>query len=196
MSVGDPQPGSLEDMVRAVEAVRERLLRATEALASAGVPYGVIGANAVAHWVAKLDEGAVRNTPNVDILIRREDLDRAAVALQSVRFVTSSSDGAAALFLDPPKLSVRQAVRLWCCGDVLAAGCEPLPDVDRTLPTWPFRVASQPALVQMKLSAFRTIDRVHLQDMARVGLIDATWENGLPEELAERLRQILANPDA
>src|SRR5437016_2407746 len=66
---------SLERMVRAVEKVRERLQRATAALQTAGVPYAVAGGNAVAAWVGKVDEAAVRNTQDVDILIRRSDLD-------------------------------------------------------------------------------------------------------------------------
>ena len=44
-------PFSLDRMVRAVEKVRERLLRATAALETANVPYAVIGGNAVAAWV-------------------------------------------------------------------------------------------------------------------------------------------------
>ena len=39
---------SLERVVRAVEKVRERLLRATAALEKAGIPYAVAGGNAVA----------------------------------------------------------------------------------------------------------------------------------------------------
>ena len=57
-------------MERAVQNVRERLLRSSSALEAAGIPYVVIGGNAVAAWVARIDEAAVRNTPDVDILIR------------------------------------------------------------------------------------------------------------------------------
>src|SRR5271157_6455837 len=53
---------SLERMVRAVEKVRIRLLRAATALEQAKVPYAVVGGNAVAAWVARMDETAVRNT--------------------------------------------------------------------------------------------------------------------------------------
>jgi hypothetical protein len=60
-------PFSLDRMVRAVEKVRQRLLRATAALERAGVPYAVAGGNAVAAWVTRVDESAVRNTRNVDI---------------------------------------------------------------------------------------------------------------------------------
>jgi hypothetical protein len=68
-------PFSLERMVRAVEKVRERLLRATAALENASIPYAVCGGNAVAVWVTRVDESAVRNTRGVDILIRRSDFD-------------------------------------------------------------------------------------------------------------------------
>ena len=57
----------LDRMERAVAKVRERLLRATRALNQAGVAYAVVGGNAVASWVATVDEGAVRNTRDVDL---------------------------------------------------------------------------------------------------------------------------------
>ena len=66
-----------ERMIRAVEKVRERCDKAAKALDAAGVLYAVIGGNAVANWVARIDEEAVRNTRDVDMLIRREDLEAA-----------------------------------------------------------------------------------------------------------------------
>src|SRR5207247_1855581 len=68
---------SWERMIHAVEKVRERLQRATSALERAGIPHAVAGGNAVAAWVSRVDESAVRNTQDVDILLRRSDLDRA-----------------------------------------------------------------------------------------------------------------------
>lgn len=49
-------PEILDRMERAVAKVRERLLRATSALNRAGIPYAVVGGNAVAYWVATVDE--------------------------------------------------------------------------------------------------------------------------------------------
>ena len=66
-------PEVCDRMVRAVEAVRDRLRRATAALESAGIDYALAGGNAVAAWVARIDPAAVRNTQDVDILLRRED---------------------------------------------------------------------------------------------------------------------------
>ena len=65
----DIGPVSWERMIGAVEKVRDRLLRATAALERVGVPYAVVGGNAVAAWVSRVDEAAVRNTQDVDILI-------------------------------------------------------------------------------------------------------------------------------
>ena len=77
-------------MVRSVEKVRERLLRATSLLDEAGIPYAVVGGNAVAAWVSTIDESAVRFTQDVDILIRREDLPLVAKALEPGRFHLST----------------------------------------------------------------------------------------------------------
>lgn len=49
-------------MIEAVEAVRERALRATAALRVANIPYAVAGDIAAAVWVAKVDRAAVRNS--------------------------------------------------------------------------------------------------------------------------------------
>ncbi len=67
-------PIGWERALMAAEKVKERLRRATKALDDAGVPYAVAGGNAVAEWVARVDEEAVRNTRDVDLLIRRSDL--------------------------------------------------------------------------------------------------------------------------
>jgi len=67
----------LERMVRAVQKVRERLVRACAALEAGGVRYAVIGGNAVAAWVATVDEAAVLNTRDADILVEPDDFDQA-----------------------------------------------------------------------------------------------------------------------
>ena len=76
----------LERMVGAVQDVRDRLLRATAALDAAKVAYAVIGGNAVAVWVARVDRAAVRNTQDVDILIRRSDLMTVREVLETAGF--------------------------------------------------------------------------------------------------------------
>jgi hypothetical protein len=46
------------------------------------------------------------------------------------------------------------------------------------------------ALVRMKLTSFRDIDRVHVADMLGVGLIDESIRATLPGELRARLEEV------
>jgi hypothetical protein len=182
-------------MIRAVEKVRERCNRAANALNAAGVPYAVIGGNAVANWVARVDVGSVRNTRDVDILIRRQDLGTAKVAMDAAGFDYAQVNGVD-LFVERPDGKPSDGVHLVFAGEkVTQADPVPAPEMSEVEDGVAFRVLSLEALVRMKLVAFRLKDQVHLQDMVRVGLIDATWPDRFPELLGDRLRQILANPD-
>lgn len=50
-------------------------------------------------------------------------------------------------------------------------------------------------LVRMKLASHRLKDRVHLQDIISVGLIDESWLERFSPELRSRLKELLDNPD-
>src|SRR5437763_16932268 len=105
-----------ERMVTAVEKVRDRLRRAAQALEQAQIPYAVIGGNAVAAWVGEVDEAAVRNTQDVDILLRRADLERAKEAMATAGFIyrhAASID----MFLDGPNAKARNAVHIVFAGE-------------------------------------------------------------------------------
>src|SRR3954471_18875096 len=102
---------SLDRVVSAVEKVRQRLLRAAGALEAARVPYAVAGGNAVALWVSRVDEAAVRNTQDVDVLLRRSDLEAAKRALETAGFVYRKV-GNLDVFLDGPDAKVRDAVHV------------------------------------------------------------------------------------
>lgn len=184
-----------ERMIRAVEKVRERCDRAAKALDAAGIPYAVIGGNAVANWVARVDEEAVRNTRDVDILIRREDLETAKSAMDAAGFDYAQVAGVD-LFVERPDGKPSGGVHLLFAGEkVKPSDPVPTPDIDESERVEAFRVLSLEALVRMKLVANRDKDRTHIRDMIGVRLIDATWPKRFPEVLADRLRQILANPD-
>src|SRR6267378_4499005 len=113
LDVAPPRYGEIswERMIRAVEKVRERLRRAVAALELAGVPYAVAGGNAVAAWVSRVDEAAVRNTRDVDILIRRSDLEAAIAAMATGGFVFRQAAGVT-MFLDGPDAKARDAVHV------------------------------------------------------------------------------------
>lgn len=185
----------LERMVRAVETVRERLLRSTSALQMAGVPYAVVGGHAVAFWVARVDQGATRDTPEVNVLVRRTDVDAARVAFLAAGFVPREIPGGL-LFLDGPEATERQSVHVFFAQEkVRAEDYLPTPDVSESEAGESCRIVNLEALVRMKLTSFRLKDRVHLQDLIGVGLIDETWPARFVPELAARLQQILDNPN-
>src|SRR5436190_22084288 len=102
---------SWERMIRAVEKVRDRLRRAVAALEAACVPYALAGGNAVAAWVSRVDEAAVRNTQDVDILLRRVDLPAATTALAKAGFVHRHAKGPD-MFLDGPAAKARDSVHI------------------------------------------------------------------------------------
>ena len=184
-----------ERMVTAVEKVRERLRRAAGALEQAGIPYALADGNAIAAWVSEVDEAAVRNTQDVDLLIRRSDLDRAKQAFAQAGFVYRHSSGID-MFLDGAGAKARDAVHIVFAGEKVRSDyLLPAPDVDESKATPTCKVLNLEALVQMKLTSFRDKDRTHLRDLVEVGLVDKTWPARLPNELGIRLQQILDNPD-
>lgn len=184
----------LERMVKAVENVRQRLLRASAALKAAGVPYAVAGGNAVAAWVARVDQAAVRNTQDVDILIRRGDLPAAKAALESAGFVYRHVAGMD-VFLDGPDAKPRDAVHIIFANEkVRPHELLANPDVTESEEGELFCRLSLEALVQIKLTAFHDKDRTHLRDLIDVGLVNADWLAKLPPALTDRLRLLLETP--
>jgi hypothetical protein len=194
-AVATYRPDTLDRMVRAVEKVRERLSRATRALEAAGVPYAVAGGNAVAAWVAQVDETAVRNTRDVDVMISRSTLELARNALENEGFVYRKV-AALDIFLDGASGSVRDAVHIIFAGEKARAH-EPVanPSVDNFELLGSLRVLSLKALVQIKLTAWRDKDKTHLRDLIDVGLIDQSWVKRYPFELGDRLQHLINTPD-
>ncbi len=186
---------SWERMSNAVEKVRERLLRAARLLEEARVPYAVVGGNAVAAWVSRVDEAAVRNTQDVDILLHRADLPVATAALTAAGFVYRHVKGID-MFLDGPEAKARDAVHIVFAGELIRAGeLAVTPGPQESEATETFRLISLEALVTMKLTAFRDKDRVHLRDLIDVGLVDAASLAKIPASLRPRLQQLLDTPE-
>lgn len=188
-------PISWERMINAVEKVRARLDRAVAALEAAGIPYAVVEGNAVAAWVSRVDESAVRNTRDVDILLRRSDLETAKTALEAAGFVyrhMKSID----LFLDGPGSKAGDAVHIVFAGENVTSNSVTVsPAIDEIDADGPFVVANLEALVRMKLTSYLRKNQVLLLDMIDVGLIDATWPARFQTELGARLQALLDDPD-
>ncbi len=184
----------------AEERVERLLLRVTAALDGAAVPYAVIGGNAVATWVATVDDGLVRNTKDVDLLLRREDLPAAAAAVASADLVADVAAGVP-VFLPAADSRLSRGVHVVVANEPAGrSDPRPAPDVARRV--WSrrsFWVVSLDALLFMKLQANRLHDRVHVQDLFQAGLITGELARTLPDDLRERLREVrdtLDWPDA
>jgi hypothetical protein len=185
-------PGLWEKYVMALDEVTDRLQRITRALEEAGVPYALVGGQAVALWVATRDPGAVRTTKDVDIMLNRADLGRARAAALSVGMDYFEVLGVG-MFLERADANPRRAVHLLWAGEKVTADCAlPSPAIEDRLVLEPGKaVVSLAGLVRMKLLANRDQDRVHLRDLIDVALVDRGFLRDLPPDLASRLDGLL-----
>lgn len=188
-------PVSWERMIRAVDKVRERLTRTAVTLEHHQLPYAIIGDLAIAAWVSRVDEAAVRNTQDVDILIRRTDLPAVTAAMAAAGFRHQEVAGVD-MYFDGETAGSRDAVHVVFAGEFVQSNyLHPTPDVTESEDGGPFRVLTLDALVRMKLTAYRRKDQMHLLDLAAVGLIDADWPARLPADLAAKLQELLDDPN-
>ena len=101
------------------------------------------------------------------------------------------------MFLDGPSAKARDSVHLVFAGEKVQPDyLLPAADISEAESFDAFRVVSLEALVRMKLTSYRTKDRTHLLDMLDVGLIDASWVQQLPGEVADRLQRLIDDPNA
>jgi hypothetical protein len=176
----------------ALDDVSERLERITRCLNEAGVPYALVGGQAVALWVATIDPSAVRTTKDIDLLLDRQDLPVARAAARSAGMDYFQTMGVG-MFIDRHAPNPRHGVHIvWADEKVRPDEPVAAPSLsDREILPGGHHVISLPKLVEMKLTAFREQDRVHLRDMIDVGLLDDAAARQLPAELAGRLRQLM-----
>lgn len=195
MSTSTRADVSWERMSNAIERVRARLLKAARALDAAAIDYAVVGGNAVAAWVSRVDEAAVRNTQDVDMLLRRGSLPLAIRALEAAGFVYRHS-ASIDMFLDGPDAKARDAVHIIFADERVRPDYQlPSPSVDESEVSADFRLVSLDALVRMKLTSFRDKDRVHIRDLISVGLVDENWIRRVSPSLRDRLQAMLDDPD-
>lgn len=176
----------------AVDRTERRLRRVTAALDSAGIRYAVIGGNAVATWVSRVDPAATRTTKDVDLLVDRATLPAVTRAFEELGFRREDLRGLV-LFVDPEEPSRKSGVHLVWAGEKVRPSyvCE-APGLeesvhDRAAGFW---VLDLPALVRMKLTSNRDIDRVHVRDLLEAGLVTEAAALRLPETLRARLQEI------
>ena len=178
-----------------MDRVEERLMKVVQVLESSGVPYAVVGGNAVRIWVAQVDKTAVRATNNVDILIRQHDLEIVKQAMHQHGFHYRHTAGLD-MFVEDENESARHAVHVVLANQMVRPDdYEPNPDVEPNEYGEGVRTLPLERLVRMKLNSFRLKDRVHLLDMIHIGLIDSTWPTKFPSPLGERLKHLVENPE-
>src|SRR5439155_12181977 len=102
---------NLRRQFMAVSRVERLLRKVAKALDRAQIPYAVVGGNAVAAWVATVDEDAVRATKDVDILVRRADLAAITEALQPMELMPVEVLGVS-MFVDRVRPSPKAGVHL------------------------------------------------------------------------------------
>jgi len=195
-------PVSWERMSEGIEKVKDRLRRAASTLDAARIDYAVIGGNAVAAWVSRVDDSVVRNTRDVDLLVRRIDMDRIIPAMESAGFIHRTVSilggrGRIEMFLDGLGAKARDGVHLIFADEkVNDEALEPSPSIAEIDPTHQdFKLIALLALVNMKLTSYRDKDRVHLRDMMEIGQLDASWLPRVPPSLRQRLQDLLDDPD-
>lgn len=186
----DPLMG-FSTYVMAVERVQQRLRKVTAALDAAGVRYAVVGGNAVAAWVSRVDAGATRATKDVDLLVRRSDVPAITAVITKLGFAREDLRDLV-LFIDPDEPSKKAGVHLVWAGEKIRPSYTVLsPTVEEAVrDPEGFLVLDLPALVRMKLTSFRPVDQVHVADMMSVGLVDERVKAALPPELRLRLAHV------
>ncbi len=182
---------SFAGQVMAVDRVEKLLRKVAEALDAARIPYAVIGGNAVAAWVATVDEEAVRATKDVDVLVRREDLESITAAFRPIGLMPAETLGVT-MFLDRHRPNPKSGVHLVFANEpVRSHYTRPAPDpASAARSAQGFQVINLPDLVAMKLQSFRRVDQVHIEDLLDSGLLTESLIHDLPEELRARLREI------
>ena len=178
-----------------MDRVEQRLRKTIEILETTGIPFAIVGGNAVRIWVAQVDPGAVRATNDVDVLIRPEDLEQVKQIMDMNGYHYRKVTGLD-MFFKGKDDSVRFSIYVVLANLMLKQDdFEANPDVEPSEYGDGIRTLPLERLVRMKLNSFRLKDRVHLLDLIGVGLVDSTWPARLAPELATRLQQLLDNPD-
>ena len=157
------------------------------AFASAGLEYRVIGGLAAYLYVEEVEPDAGRLTKDIDIAVRRADLEKIKQAV--ARFGLSYRHVAGAdMLIQTGEPSVRRAVHMIFSGEKVRQDYpEAAPEIGAARIIKGIRLAPLGDLVRMKLTSFRARDEAHLKDLDEAGLITAELEAGLSPVLRERL---------
>jgi len=163
-----------------------------KAFSSAGLDYRVVGGLAAFLYVEEAEPGAGRSTTDIDIVVRREELDKIAKAVEPFGLRYRHVAGVDML-VQKDQPSARMGVHFVFTGEkVREEYVEPVPEIRPGRIVKGVRLVPLEDLVRMKLTSFRAKDEAHLKDFDEVGLITPAVEAGLTDVLRSRLVQMRA----
>ena len=157
------------------------LHKITGTLTAEGIPHELVGGLAVLVHVEEADPTHSTLTRDVDLMVRREDLDRIKLAAAKNGFRFRHTAGLDMLLYGEAD-SAKNAVRLIYDDNFMPEKKRVLGEEVLVIPVVD--------LLRMKLSAFRDKDRVHVRSMDAAGLITTGLEEKLPAELRVRLQHV------
>lgn len=190
----EPHGLSFEELLIQFQTIRDRLRRATTALNDASVPHAVAGGNAVAAWIHSMpaNRRAILHTSDVDILVRRSELEAVRDVLIAAGFQYRKGAGIH-VFYEGDRSQWREGIHLLFADEKVRADyAVPAPKIDESEEYDGVRYLNLLAVLAMKLTSFREKDRLHVMAMIEVGLVRREMIELVPAPLAERLRSMFA----
>jgi hypothetical protein len=186
---------SFDRVIGAANAERIRLQRTVQILSLAQLPFAIAGDHAIGHWIRQIDESAVRNPVDVDLVIRRSDFEQVRSELESAGFLYRETDGYLH-FVEHKQVKRRRGIQLFIVNEQNKPHLIlPVPDFSEADLSTEMRFLSLEKIVHILLIAFRNLEGMLLRDILGVGLIDQAWPAKYTPMLAARLQTILDDPD-
>ena len=161
------------------------LHRIADSLAAEQIPYEVVGGLAVLIHVEEASPEHTSLTRDVDLMIRRADLERVKAA---------AAKAGINILIHGDAESARNAVHLVFSGEKVRpdylAPAPPIEPERKQVHGKDVMVIPVADLVAMKLTSNRDRDRVHIRSMDAAGLVTDEVAQKLTPELAARLKHI------
>jgi hypothetical protein len=174
-----------------VSELESLLHRVHEVFEKAGVAYRLVGGFAIYLHVTNTDRSAGRTTRDIDVAVRRSDLQAIIDAARKLGFEYRHAAGVD-LLMDATERDARRGVHFVFAGEKVRPDyVEPVPFGDAVTFQGAL-VATIADLVHMKLTSFRIKDQVHIKDLDELGLITPDIEATLSPFLRDRLAHVRA----
>lgn len=161
-----------------------------KAFASAGLDYRVVGGLAAYLYVEEREPDAGRLTKDIDIVVRRDDLDAISRAVEPFGLQYRHAAGVDML-VQAGNASARRAVHMIFEGEkVRPEYCAAVPELGPCRSIRGIRLVPLIDLLRMKLTSFRIKDQMHLKDLDELGLVTPEMEAELLPIQRERLADV------